>query len=152
MILLIILCAMIFSDVLVLSGLSKWAVDLITSAGVNPYIALTLAILLMFGFGCVMPATPMILLFTPLLYPIFVVSLGFDAIWFGVIMVVMVELGLITPPIGMNLFAFKSLAGEETSMSDIYYGVIPYLLADIVRLVLLIAFPIISLWLPSRMF
>jgi C4-dicarboxylate transporter, DctM subunit len=77
-------------------------------------------------------------------------QLGFDPIWFGVIIVMTVELGLIHPPVGMNMFVIKSVV-EDVKISTIFYGVIPFILTDLVRLLLLISFPILATYLPSRM-
>jgi C4-dicarboxylate transporter DctM subunit len=78
------------------------------------------------------------------------VHLGFDPIWFGVIIVMTVELGLIHPPVGMNVFVIKSVV-KDVSFTTIFKGVLPFIATDIVRLVILIAFPAIALWLPTRM-
>jgi hypothetical protein len=76
--------------------------------------------------------------------------MGFDPIWFGIIIVMTVELGLIHPPVGMNVFVIKSVV-HDVSFTTIFQGVIPFILTDILRLVILIAFPIIALWLPAQM-
>ena len=99
--------------------------------------------------GCLMDAMAMIILTVPIIFPV-ITALGFDPIWFGVIIVMTVELGLIHPPVGMNVFVIKSVI-PEISFSMIFRGVIPFILADLVRLVILIAFAIIALYLPSRM-
>jgi TRAP-type C4-dicarboxylate transport system permease large subunit len=91
----------------------------------------------------------MIILTVPIIFPV-IVQLGFDPIWFGVIIVMTVELGLIHPPVGMNVFVIKSVVPELTFMT-IFKGVIPFVVTDLIRLVILIAFPVIALWLPSRM-
>jgi TRAP-type C4-dicarboxylate transport system permease large subunit len=91
----------------------------------------------------------MIILTVPIVFPV-IVALGFDPIWFGVIIVMTVELGLIHPPVGMNIFVIKSVV-EDVKISTIFYGVIPFIITDLIRLVILIAFPIIALWLPSHM-
>ena len=91
----------------------------------------------------------MIILTVPIIYPV-IVQLGFDPIWFGVIIVMTVELGLIHPPVGMNVFVIKSVV-KDVSFYTIFKGVIPFILTDICRLLILIAFPVIALWLPSRM-
>ena len=77
-------------------------------------------------------------------------SLGFDPIWFGVIIVMTVELGLIHPPVGMNVFVIKTMV-KELDFTTIFKGVLPFVVTDILRLIILIAFPIIALWLPARM-
>jgi TRAP-type C4-dicarboxylate transport system permease large subunit len=85
----------------------------------------------------------------PIVFPV-IKELGFDPIWFGVIIVMTVELGLIHPPVGMNIFVIKSVI-EDVKMSTMFYGVMPFIVTDLLRLVILIVFPIIALWLPSRM-
>jgi TRAP-type C4-dicarboxylate transport system permease large subunit len=77
-------------------------------------------------------------------------ALGFDPIWFGVTLVMVAELGLIHPPVGMNIFVIKSVV-EDVKISTIFYGVLPFIITDLLRLILLIAFPILALWLPSQM-
>jgi TRAP-type C4-dicarboxylate transport system permease large subunit len=91
----------------------------------------------------------MILLTIPVFFPV-VMHLGFDPIWFGILIVVVVEIGLISPPVGMNLFVLKTLL-PQVSTGTVFRGVTPFIVADIVRLAILIAFPAISLWLPSMM-
>jgi TRAP-type C4-dicarboxylate transport system permease large subunit len=77
-------------------------------------------------------------------------QLGFDPIWFGVIIVMTVELGLIHPPVGMNVFVIKSVV-KDVSFTTIFKGVIPFVVTDIVRLMILIAFPLLATWLPQHM-
>jgi len=99
--------------------------------------------------GCLMDALAMIILTVPIVFPV-IKEPGFDPIWFGVIIVMVAELGLIHPPVGMNIFVIKSVV-EEVKVSPIFRGVLPFIITDILRLVLLIAFPILALWLPSKM-
>jgi TRAP-type C4-dicarboxylate transport system permease large subunit len=99
--------------------------------------------------GCLMDAMAMIILTVPIIFPV-VTALGFDPIWFGIIIVMTVELGLIHPPVGMNVFVIKSVI-KDVSFTTIFKGVLPFIATDILRLVILIAFPVIALWLPSRM-
>ena len=89
----------------------------------------------------------MVLLTLPVFFPL-VVSLGFDPIWFGILVVTVVEIGLISPPVGMNLFVLKTLL-PQVSTGTVFRGVMPFMLADVIRLAILISFPIISLWLPN---
>ncbi|MCO5162587.1 MAG: TRAP transporter large permease [Mesorhizobium sp.] len=111
----------------------------------------TLAVILAFFLvmGCILDAMAMIILLVPIVYPV-IVQLGFDPIWFGIIVVMTVELGLITPPVGMNVFVINSIA-RDVNLVTIFRGVFPFVLADILRLVLLIAFPAIVLFLPTTM-
>jgi len=127
----------------------KLAEFLLTGLGLGPYGVLMLILLMYLVLGCLMDAMAMIILTVPIIFPI-VVQLGFDPIWFGIIIVMTVELGLITPPVGMNVFVIKSVV-PEVSFSTIFRGVSPFVVTDILRLAILIAFPIIALWLPTRM-
>ncbi|HUL21170.1 MAG TPA: TRAP transporter large permease subunit, partial [Thermodesulfobacteriota bacterium] len=77
-----------------------------------------------------------------------IISFGYDPIWWGIIMVVLIEMGVVTPPFGLNLFAIKSIA-PDVSLTTVYRGVIPFIFADVVKLALLIAFPFLILWLGS---
>jgi TRAP-type C4-dicarboxylate transport system permease large subunit len=99
--------------------------------------------------GCLMDALAMVILTVPIIFPV-IKELGFDPIWFGIIIVMTVELGLIHPPVGMVVFVIKSVI-PEVNFSTIFKGVLPFIVTDLIRLVILIAFPIIALWLPSRM-
>jgi TRAP-type C4-dicarboxylate transport system permease large subunit len=99
--------------------------------------------------GMVMEELAIVLLTIPIFFPI-ITGLGFDPVWFGVLIVTIVEIGLISPPVGLNLFVINSLV-PKVGLRKIYIGVWPFVVADIVRLGILIAFPAISLWLPSLM-
>ena len=91
----------------------------------------------------------MILLTIPIFFPV-IAKLGFDPIWFGVVVVMVVELGLITPPIGMNVFIIKGMAAE-VPLGNIYKGVLPFVIAQIMLIALIVAFPKLAIWLPSTM-
>jgi TRAP-type C4-dicarboxylate transport system permease large subunit len=99
--------------------------------------------------GMAMEELTMVLLTIPVFFPI-ITGLGFDPVWFGVLIVTIVEIGMISPPVGMNLFVLNSLL-PDVKLTAIFKGVWPFVVADIVRLGILIAFPAISLWLPSFM-
>jgi TRAP-type C4-dicarboxylate transport system permease large subunit len=96
-----------------------------------------------------MDALSMVILTIPIIFPV-IVHLGFDPVWFGIVLVVTVELGLIHPPMGMIVFVIKTVI-PEVSFSTIFKGVLPFILTDLIRLLILISFPIIATWLPSRM-
>jgi TRAP-type C4-dicarboxylate transport system permease large subunit len=99
--------------------------------------------------GCLMDSLAMVILTVPIIFPV-IKELGFDPIWFGIIIVMTVELGLIHPPVGMIVFVIKSVIGD-IDFSTIFKGVIPFIITDLCRLVILIAFPTIALYLPSHM-
>ncbi len=99
--------------------------------------------------GCALDALAMIILTIPIFFPI-VLDLGFDPIWFGVIVVMVVELGLITPPVGMNVFVIKGMT-KDVTLGQIYLGVLPFCVAQVILIAIIVAFPIIAVWLPSTM-
>jgi TRAP-type C4-dicarboxylate transport system permease large subunit len=100
-----------------------------------------------FILGAVMDELAMILLTVPIVFPV-MTQLGFDPVWFGVIIVMAVTFGMICPPVGMNVFVINSIA-RDVPLGKIYRGVMPFIAVDIFRLVILCAFPSISLWLPN---
>ncbi len=141
--------ALLFGYFLTITQTPQKVTELLTALGVGRYGVLALILLMYLVLGCLMDALAMIILTVPIIFPV-IKELGFDPIWFGVIIVMTVELGLIHPPVGMNIFVIKSVI-EDTKISTIFYGVLPFILTDLLRLALLVAFPIIALWLPSHM-
>ncbi len=118
---------------------------------VSRYIIYMLILFLYLVLGMVMNIIPMMMLTLPVLFPT-VVGLGFDPIWFGVIMVIMMEMGQITPPIGINVFVIHGVAKKyDVSMATIYRGIIPFVVVEILVIILLTVFPDIALWLPNSM-
>ncbi|WP_445000356.1 TRAP transporter large permease [Halomonas mongoliensis] len=110
-----------------------------------PTMVILLLILLMyFVLGMFMDSIAMLVITVPVVFPI-ITMLGIDPIWFGILTVLTVELGLVTPPVGMNVFVIKAMAPHVT-LGEIYRGVTPFIVADLLRLVLLIAFPVLTLW------
>jgi tripartite ATP-independent transporter DctM subunit len=100
--------------------------------------------------GTAMEELSMILLTVPVFFPL-IVSLGFDPVWFGIIVIVVVEIGLISPPVGMNIFVLRTLL-PHIPTGTVFRGVLPFMVADCARLAILIAFPAISLYLPNLLF
>ena len=141
--------ALLFGYFLTITQTPQKLTGFVTSLGLNRYEVLALIMLMYLVLGCLMDAMAMIILTVPIIFPV-ITQLGFDPIWFGVIIVMTVELGLIHPPVGMNVFVIKSVV-QDVSFTTIFKGVIPFVVTDIIRLVILIAFPIIALWLPGRM-
>ncbi len=143
MIFFMIIGAEIFGYFLSVSRISFALVEWVDSLGLAPLAVLFCVLILYILLGCVMDSIAMLLLTVPVVYPL-IQAAGIDPIWFGILTVITVELGLITPPIGMNVFVIKSVA-PDISIKDIFKGVFPFVLSDIVRLGLLIAFPVLSL-------
>src|SRR5579884_3658810 len=141
--------ALIFGYFLTITQTPQKVTAFLTSLGLGAYGVLALIMLMYLVLGCLMDAMAMIILTVPIIFPV-ITHLGFNPIWFGVIIVMTVELGLIHPPVGMNVFVIKSVV-KDVSFSTIFKGVVPFILTDLVRLVILIAFPVIALWLPSQM-
>ena len=141
--------ALLFGYFLTITQTPQKLTEFLTALGVGRYGVLALIMVMYLVLGCLMDAMAMIILTIPIIFPV-IQALGFDPIWFGVIIVMTVELGLIHPPVGMNVFVIKSVV-HDVKFSTIFAGVIPFVITDIVRLIILIAFPIIALYLPSRM-
>ena len=144
---LIVLGSTIFSYFVVQSGIATSLVASITGLGVPPLAVMLLLVLLYLGLGCFLEGIGMVLVTVPILLPL-VVANGFDPVWFGVLLVIVVEIGLIHPPVGMNLFVIRSQA-PSISLPEMYRGVLPFLVAPFALIALLLAFPQLALWLPS---
>ena len=143
---LVLIGALVFSNFINLIGLPGALSDLIRSLGLPPLSVILLILLIYFILGMFMESLSMILLTIPIFFPI-VVELGFDPIWFGIFAVMVTELSLVTPPVGLNLFVIRSVIGN-ISIGAIYRGIVPFILADVVRILLIIAFPALVLFLP----
>ncbi len=141
--------ALLFGYFLTITQVPQKVTEFLTGLGIGPYGVLAIIMVMYLILGCLMDAMAMIILTVPIIFPV-VTQLGFDPIWFGVIIVMTVELGLIHPPVGMNVFVIKSVV-QDVTFSSIFKGVLPFIATDILRLIILIAFPIIALWLPSRL-
>lgn len=135
--------AMMFSQLISFSGLSDVLLSLVNDSGLSKT-GILLAILLVFLLlGCVMDSMAIILIFVPLFMPTLVAQ-GFDLVWFGIIVVVLTEIGLITPPVGMNVFVLKANL-PKVPVGTIFRGLVPFIGVDLLRLAILVAFPSISL-------
>lgn len=131
--------AEIFGYFVSVSRVSFYITDVVTAAGMPPVGVLLSILLLYLVLGCFMDAMAMMLLTVPVVFPA-IIAAGYDPVWFGVITVITVEVGLITPPVGMNVFVIKASA-RHIPLGTIFRGVMPFILSDIVRLALLILFP-----------
>lgn len=139
--------ATIFGYLLAVSQLPMQVAAWMTSLPFSPYVILAGILLIFIVLGTVMDTLAIIMLVVPIVFPS-ILKLGFDPIWFGVIMARISEIGLITPPVGLNVYVIKGVA-KDVPLSTIFKGVIPFLIADLVGITLLIAFPQISLLLPN---
>ncbi|MEL7470553.1 MAG: TRAP transporter large permease [Pseudomonadota bacterium] len=156
MIFLILLGAQVFNGFLAFTQAPVNIADWVTEQGFAPYLVLAILLAIYLIFGCVMDSLSMILLTIPVFFPI-VEALDFGltteetAIWFGILVLIVVEVGLITPPVGMNLFIINSMA-RDIPITRTYSGVAPFVVSDLIRVVILAAFPLITLWLVRVLF
>ncbi|MDU8912286.1 TRAP transporter large permease [Aestuariicoccus sp. MJ-SS9] len=151
MIFLIILGAGIYNNFLSLTQLPQTASVWVGEQGFSPWFILTLVLIMYLVFGCVMDSLSMVLLTVPIIFPIMsVLDFGMSAndfgLWFGILVLIVVEVGLITPPVGMNLFIINSMA-KDTPIGQTYKGALPFVVTDMIRVVILACFPAITLWL-----
>lgn len=156
MIFFIVLGAQIFNSFLAFTQAPQMLAEWVTGQGFAPLMVLTVMLVAYLIFGCVMDSLSMILLTIPIFYPIVeVLDFGLTpeeaGIWFGILALIVVEVGLITPPVGMNLFIINSMA-RDIPMAATYRGVAPFVLSDLIRVVILVGFPGITLWLVGVMF
>jgi len=145
----ILIGAYIFGYFLVATSIHCGVADFISGLHLNRYIILAFILLIYIALGCVMDSLAMIVLTIPIFYPL-IIALNFDPVWFGIIMVRVVEIGLITPPIGINVYIIKGVA-KDIPMETIFRGILPFLIADFCHLALLIAVPQVVLFLPGLM-
>ena len=145
----ILLMAIVFGYFMAVTRLPFELANIVAGLAAPRFVILGLMLIIYLVLGCIMPSIPMIVLTVPIFYPL-VIALGYDPIWFGVIIVRVMEMGAITPPIGINVFVIKG-AAKHVPMYTIFRGVIPFLIADICEIALLVAVPQISLFLPSLM-
>jgi tripartite ATP-independent transporter DctM subunit len=151
MIFFIVLGAAALNNFLALSQVPQAAVTFVAELGLNPWTVLVLILLLYLFLGCFMDSLSMILLTVPVVWPV-VTSLDFGlpphefGLWFGILILIVVEVGLITPPVGMNLFIINGMA-KGTPLGQTYRGVLPFVVSDVVRTSILVIFPAITLFL-----
>jgi len=147
MIFLILIGSAVFNYFIETTGLPHLLIESVEAARLTPLAVLILLMAFYVVLGCFMDALSMILLTVPFVFPL-IASLGIDPIWFGILLVTVAELGLITPPVGMNLFVIQAV-DRSLTLQTVVRGVLPFLAADMVRLALLIAFPGLTLFLPG---
>ena len=140
-----------FSQLLAFSGATEGFVKLAVNMPVPPIVVLFCMQILVLIMGMFIDQISMMMVAIPIFMPV-VKLMGWDPIWFGALICLNVELAAITPPFGMALFAMKGVAPEDTTMQDIYGAVFPFLLINVLVLILMVLFPALTLWLPSRMF
>ncbi|SNY92395.1 TRAP transporter, DctM subunit [Cohaesibacter sp. ES.047] len=147
---LVLIGANLFNFFLALSGLPFSLTSMFSGILDQPLMVIGLMLVIYLGLGTVMDSLAMLLLTVPLFVPI-ANAAGIDPVWFGIFAVMVVEMGLITPPIGMNLFVLKSVHADIT-LAELWKGVTPFVIADLIRVAVIIAVPAIVIWLPQNAF
>ncbi len=146
----IVIMAFVYAYFLVLTHLPQSLVGFVTALGLSPLLIMLLLILFYLVLGCFLDSLGMILITVPVFLPL-VTGLGYDPVWFGVLVVVVVEMGLVTPPVGMNLFVIRAQQ-SDIAIGTLYRGVLPFLSAGGILILLLLAAPALALWLPGLLF
>ncbi|ENM5772081.1 TRAP transporter large permease [Vibrio mimicus] len=146
----VVISALILSNFVNRAGLPTALVELIQTANVTPMMALGIILLIYIILGCVFESMSMMLLTVPIFYPV-IVELGFDPLWFGIIVVVVTEISLITPPVGLNVFVLSGLI-KDINTATIFRGIFQFWVADMVRLAFIVLVPAIALYLPNLLY
>ena len=147
---LIIFGVLTFSFSMGLTGLPQRMAGLFKELDWTPVAVLALLLSVYIALGCIMDSNTVMFVTIPIVTPL-ISAMGYDMIWWGVINLVVLETGLITPPFGLHLFVLKGIAGGNVPLPTVYRGVMPFVVADLVKLGLLVLFPALVLWLPSMM-
>ena len=147
MIFTILIGAITLNNLVIFSGLANALADFVSSLDMSPATVMLIILLMYLIMGCFLDALAMILLTVPIFIQLFL-DLGYDPIWFGIIVVMVVELGLITPPIGMNVFVIKGMV-QSVPLVSIYKGVLPFVIGQVVLIIAVFLIPEIALWLPE---
>lgn len=150
MVLLIIASAKFFSEVIAFSGASAGMSAIVKEVQLPPMVIILLMQVIVLVLGCFMDPPSIMMITIPIFMPI-VKFLGFDLIWFSVLMLINIEIGLITPPFGVSLFVMKGVAPKDTTMMDVYKASFPFVLLSMLTMAFLMIFPKLALWLPSLM-
>ncbi len=146
----IVLGAALFGEFINQTGVHESLLHVVKGSGLPPFGIVLLIVVIYLLLGSVLESLSMILLTVPIFFPI-IKALGYDPVWFGILIVVVVEIGLIHPPIGVNLFVIRSVM-PDIAMMTVVRGVIPFVVADLLRILLIAAVPSLSLWLPRLLF
>ena len=148
MTLLIIGGSVIFSSLLSYSGITRTVVEFAVGLNVSKYVLLAIMAFIILVLGTIMESVPIIMVTVPIFVPI-AAKLGFDQIWFGMIMLLCIQVGLATPPFGLLLFVMQGIAPKGTTFKELYMSTLPFLLSDLIRITILIIFPIIVTVIPN---
>lgn len=142
--------ALSFSFFVGISAIPEKAMALVGGLALEPVLVIALILLVYLVLGCVMDSFAVMVITVPIVTPL-ILHMGYDMVWWGIVMLCVVETGMITPPFGLNVYVLKTMV-DDVPMGRIFRGVVPFVLADFIKLALLVAIPAIVLWLPSTMY
>jgi tripartite ATP-independent transporter DctM subunit len=145
---LIVICAQILGYFVTITQVTQSLVAYVAAMGLNPYLVIAFIAVLYIALGCFLDQISILILTIPIVLPL-VVALGFDPIWFGILVIVLAEVGMVTPPVGLNVFIVAKKTGQP--VENVFRGVLPHVIAHMLLIVLLVIFPEIVTWLPSTM-
>lgn len=148
MVMFIFIGATLFTQILGYVGFTAKLADLVASLEISKWLILTLMMLTLFFLGCLMDAGSILFITIPVFLPI-VKELGFDPLWFGIVVLLNLEIATITPPVGLNLYVLKAICPPEVTLNDIIKGAAPYWLIDTISLIIVVLFPSLVTWLPN---
>jgi len=146
---LIIVCANVFGTFLTITGATQGLVSYVMDAGWSPYVVLICIALIYLILGCFLDQISILILTIPIMHPL-ITSLGFDLVWFGVVVILLAEVGIVTPPVGLNVFVVSKVT--RIPVEDVFRGVWPHVVAHIILIAIIMAFPSLVLWLPAQMY
>jgi len=146
----LIIGASVFTEFINFTGAHKIVLHIVQDSQLSPLSVMLVIIGIYIVLGCVLDTLAMMMLTLPMFFPI-ITGLGYDPVWFGIMIVMLMELGLITPPIGINLFVLKTVV-PEVKLSTIVSGILPFVVSDVGRIALVLALPGLALWLPNVLF
>jgi tripartite ATP-independent transporter DctM subunit len=147
---LIIIGVLTFSFAMGVTGLPQQMTAFVRDLHLTPVVVLSIILLVYLALGAIMDSTTVMFVTIPIVTPL-ITGMGYDLVWWGIVNLIVLETGLITPPFGIHLFVLKSIAGADVPLVGVYRGVLPFVCADLLKLLLIVVFPAIALWLPSTM-
>jgi tripartite ATP-independent transporter DctM subunit len=150
MIYLIISGVLTFSFFIGVTGLPQTMASLLDGVSLPPLVIIIVILIVYLFLGAIMDSHSVLFITIPIVVPL-VAGLGYDLVWWGVVMLMVLETGLISPPFGIHVFVLKGIAGDDVRLGTVFRGVMPFVVADLVKLALVVAFPVLALWLPSTM-
>jgi len=150
MIFMIVAASVAFSQLLAFTGVTRGIVEVTLAMHLSPKFIVSMVIIILILMGTMIDQLSMIMIGVPMFMPI-VTALKFDPVWFCLLMLLSITIGLLTPPFGLLCFVMKGVAPPGTKMADVYYSILPYIMLAIIGIFLILIFPEIALWLPNRM-